>query len=91
MTTAQNKKLTFIPTELNAFTYLKNRIKHQDRIINNASKWIIILLLWCITLSGVMIYNSIQQNRELINKTIINQEGIPLTNITLDELEVIND
>ena len=91
MTTAQNKKLAFIPTELNAFTYLKNGIKHQDRIINNTSKWIIILLLWCITLSGVMIYNSIQQNRELINKTIINQEGIPLTNITLDELEVIND
>ena len=84
MTIATNKKLAFIPTELNAFTYLKHKYTKQQKTIKSLCKWLVILLIWCTTLTGYIVCGHIQQQKELINKTIINQEGIPLENISID-------
>ena len=89
--TATNNKIKFIPTELNAFTYLKHKHTKQQKIIDSLCKWLVILLLWCTALTGYTVYEHIQQQKELINQTIINQEGIPLQQISIDEFEVIGD
>ena len=60
MTTAQNKKLAFIPTELNAFAYLKNKQIKQDKVINSASKWLVILLIWNVLITGFLILDRIE-------------------------------
>ena len=59
MATSTNK-LAFIPTELNAFTYLKNKQVKQGKIINSASKWIVILLIWNLLITGFLIYDRVE-------------------------------
>lgn len=86
-----NNKIKFIPTELNAFTYLKHKYTKQQKTIKSLCKWLVILLIWCAALTIFTGYKYYQEQQETINQTIINQENIPLTNITLEELEVIND
>lgn len=84
-------KIRYIPTELNYINYTNNRLKHHSSGITWASRLIIILFIWCAGITGVLIHNYISDNEGKLNQTIINQEGIPLKNITPDELEVIND
>jgi uncharacterized membrane protein len=60
MTTAINKKLAFIPTELNAFAYLKNKQIKQGKTINSTSKWLVILLIWNVLITGFLIYDRIE-------------------------------
>ena len=91
MTTATNKKLAFIPTELNIFTYLKHEQIKQQKTINSLCKWLVILLLWCTALTIFTGCKCYQEQQETTNQTIINQEGIPLENISIDEFEVIGD
>lgn len=89
--TATNNKIKFIPTELNAFTYLKHKYTKQQKIIKSLCKWLVILLLWCTALTIFTGYKCYQEQQETINQTIINQEGIPLENISIDEFEIIGD
>lgn len=89
--TATNNKIKFIPTELNAFTYLKHKYTKQQKTIKSLCKWLVILLMWCTALTIFTGCRYYQEQQETINQTIINQEGIPLENITIDEFEVIGD
>ena len=86
-----NNKIKFIPTELNAFTYLKHKYTKQQKTIKSLCKWLVILLIWCAALTIFTGYKYYQEQQETINQTIINQKGIPLENISIDEFEVIGD
>lgn len=66
-------------------------LKQNNQYIKISAKLILFLLLWCTALTTYTIYNHIQQQQEVLNQTIINQEGIPLENISIDEFEVIGD
>lgn len=84
-------KIKYIPTELNYINYTNNRLKNHTLDLKITARLILILLLWCTALTVYTVYDNIQQQKELINQTIINQEGIPLENISIDEFEVIGD
>jgi uncharacterized protein HemX len=84
-------KIKYIPTELNYINYTNNRLKNHSIDLKITAKLILFMLLWLTALTGYTVYEHIQQQKELINQTIINQEGIPLENISIDEFEVIND
>lgn len=86
-----NTKLKYIPTELNYINYTNNRLKNHRQCINYNTRLILLLLLWCLGLTAFTAIQYHQEQQELINQTIINQEGIPLENITIDEFEVIGD
>lgn len=89
--TAINNKIKFIPTPLNAFTYLEHKYTKQQKTINSLCKWLVIFLIWCAALTIFTGCKCYQEQQETINQTIINQEGIPLENISIDEFEVIGD
>lgn len=67
------------------------QIKQNKQFIKYHIRLILIMFIWILSLTGYIINDSIQQQKELINQTIINQEGIPLENISIDEFEVIGD
>lgn len=82
-------KIKYIPTELNYINYTNNRLKNHNKRINYTTRLILFLILWCMTLTGFLIHNSIQTNQTILNNTIMNEELIP--QYTLDEFEVIGD
>ena len=84
MTTAT--KIKYIPTELNYINYTNNRLKTHTTDLKITSRLILIILLWCATLTGYLIYDYIQTNQTQLNNTIVNQELIPI-----DNFEVIGD
>ena len=67
------------------------QIKQNKQFIKYHTRLILVMFIWILSLTGYIINDFIQQQKELINQTIINQEGIPLENISIDEFEVIGD
>lgn len=89
MTTSTNKKINYIPTELNYINYSFNKLKQHTTAINISRQLIILLLLWNTALTGFIMYNNMTANQPEELEVIENiQDFEPLT---IDEFEVIGD
>lgn len=58
--TIKKSNITYIPTELNAFTYLKYHQKKQSKTLSSYCMWLVALLIWNLLITGFLILDRVE-------------------------------